>query len=563
MFLKALNLHKSIGTKDLFEDMSFIINKGEKVSLVGRNGLGKTTLLKIISGEDKDYTGEFEIKKGLRVIMTRQEHFLSEDVTPLDYVLNDVPHYRYLKNIISNPELSDDLEKIQEFSDAVVRFSELNFDYIEEEIIESLNSFQITIDQALDSMSKLSGGEKRFVELVRIMYSGSDVALIDEPTNHMDYVGKARFIEWMNNTKHTLFIVTHDRDVLKEVDKIYELRDKKIVGFTGNYDAYLKQNSLKTTTAITDYENGLKQLDKLHKQMLEARRRKLMAKSDNGRGIAKAQEEKFSRLYDELKESLEKPSFWIDQESLEDIADNVVDKYQKYKDKNINIKTHELNEHSKELLRIKSLSLGYDEPLFKDISFEVFHESRIFIKGRNGAGKSTLLKRVIEEVRYAHLDRDGKSTKEDKEKRSYLSNLFAGEIKISPKIRIGVYEQEIGHSYLQMTLSQGIRKIYDDLDIPVNDQKIKAVMGSYLFNPYDDFNLQISNLSGGQKARFQLIKMLANNPNVLILDEPTNHLDLPSIEELEKTLQGFKGGIIYVTHDNYLVEKLGGKTIEI
>ena len=555
MLVKITNLNKSIGSKDLFNELSLSINEGEKVALIGRNGLGKTSLFRIVAGEDKDFTGVIELKKETRIIMTQQEHHTQNpEITALDYILNDAYLYRDLKARLSvDPEtLGEDMDKIQDYSDAVMHFSELGYYEIEDKIISSLEDFGVNMEKALGPLRQLSGGEKRFVELVRVMFSNSNLVLIDEPTNHMDYVGKQKFIDWLIHDSgkgfmedSAMILITHDRDVLKHVDRIIELRDKKMTSFVGNYDAYLKQNSIKTVSSIAEYEISLKRLEKLESQIREARVTKIQSFNQS----ARIREERFQKEYDDIKANLKKPSFWIDEESKELMSDKVVDKYEKYKEKNINILKNNDREHKKELLKITNLFVGYEHPLFKNIHFNLNHGDRFMIKGRNGAGKTTLIKTILNQF--------------DNNKYSSKSTIFSGEIKFNVGVRIGLYEQEISEVFLKSTLSDAIYKVYEEAKIEINDRKVKGLLNQYLFDPMTDGERKIEILSGGQKARFQIIKMLVNNPNLLILDEPTNHLDLPSIEELEKSLQEYHGAILYITHDTYLMEKLGGEVVLI
>jgi len=564
MIYSIKNLHKTLGNKVLFEGLDMKIEEGEKVALIGRNGLGKTTLFRIISGEDKDFQGEASIKKNTKLILTQQEHFFTgkdKSFSALDYILDDIPDYRKLAAELKTFEenLSDNLDEIQTYTDAVTTFSEMGYYQVEERILSTLEDFGLNFDRTLGPMQDLSGGQKRFVELARVMYSAADIALIDEPTNHMDYLGKEKFIEWVNETNLTLFIITHDRDVLKTVDRVIELKDKKISEYPGNYDAYLKQNSLKTTGGIYEYEIALKRLEKLKKQINEARVVKMKARDRS----ARIREENFQREYDELKDNLVKPSFWIDQDSKDQLSDTVIEKYDKYKQKNIRVVNNDRNkEHKKILLEVKNLSVGYDHPLFKSVNFRLEHGDKVFIKGRNGAGKSTLVKTIIRAIDQAMLDKITYGQSEVKEDKSG-PKIFIGEIKPNDSVRLGFYEQEIKSEYLKNTLEEAAMNIFHNQGIEMNQQQIKNILGQYLFDPMNDANVLVSNLSGGQKARLQIIKMMSNNPNILILDEPTNHLDLPSIEELENSFLDYHGAIIYITHDNYLVNKLGGEVVRL
>jgi ATPase subunit of ABC transporter with duplicated ATPase domains len=257
-------------------------------------------------------------------------------------------------------------------------------------------------------------------------------------------------------------------------------------------------------------------------------------------------ERRLTKERDELQLTLQKPDFWIDQETIGQMRDKVVAKYDKYKARNIRLRTQ--GEHrSRRVLAIEDLSLGYDQPLFADITFDLAVGERLRLHGRNGAGKSTLVKAVLA----AAADQRPPST------------VYAGNITVDPKTVIGTYEQEIDEKYLGLPLSAAITRVYQDRGLEAGDRKIKQVMAEYLFDPVQDGRLEIRRLSGGQKARFQLIALLCHQPNLLILDEPTNHLDLPSIEELEKALDRYSGAVLYISHDTYFALNVGGDVVEI
>jgi ATPase subunit of ABC transporter with duplicated ATPase domains len=540
MLIKLTNLSKHVGAKELISQDEFAIYPREKIALIGRNGHGKSTLLKILAGLDTDYSGELETRKNLSVILTQQEHLTDETITPMDYILGNVPHYKEYEKVIQEYEDGTHTD-MHTYSDAVEYYSEHGYYYIKDLILETLKDFQLDEQKINQPLQNLSGGEKRFVELVRVMYSQADLLLIDEPTNHMDYIGKEQFITWLKSSDDAMIIVTHDRDVLKHVGKIIELKDKKLNIFNGNYDHYLKQNTTSTTNSVIQYQNQLKRLDEAKKRVDWGL--KMRAKSKDW----KIRYDHWLRDYEKLKAETVKPSFWIDQDSKEMLDKEVIDSYHKYKEKNINIKLAENKERVSELLTIRHLSLGYDHPLFNEVSFMMRAGERVFIKGRNGAGKSTLVRTIIA------------TYKEEQPK----AKIFEGDIKQGVTLRIGEYEQEINKKYLHLTLGQAIKQAYAEVGLTIEDSHIKRLLAQYLFDPTLEFNQTLDTLSGGQKARFQIIKMLATNPNLLILDEPTNHLDLPSIEELENALQSFEGGILYISHDNYFIKKMGGTVIEI
>ena len=548
MLINLQNIGKTIGAKTLYEGLDLTLQPGEKVGLIGRNGIGKTTLLGIMAGTDHDFSGQIDQRRGLVIASTAQEHHGLEDKPVLEYVLENQPEYTKLKHIIDTyPEtMGDDMAKITAYSDALSRFGELDYYDIETRARRELEDFQIPAERIDGPLRALSGGQKRMVELVKVTLSDADLALIDEPTNHMDYVAKETFIEWLEAAKQAVVVITHDRDVLACVDRIVEIKDHEALSFDGDYEQYLKQNGRTTMSAVEQYEFDQRTLANLHKQIMAARAKKNAAASKAAVRFM-ILETRLQRQYDELKSRLTKPSFWIDQETIGGMQNKLVEKYDRYKAKNIRIHTREVTEGQRILVEVEDLALGYGQPLFEGIGFTLRQGERLELKGRNGVGKSTLVKAVLATAASTKLG----------------SQIFSGTIILDPKIKIGVYEQEIDPKYLKMPLGAAIAEAYADQGVPVNDQKVKQVLADYLFDPQLDIKLDISRLSGGQKARFQLIKMLCSGPNLLILDEPTNHLDLPSIEELEKALDRYAGAILYISHDSYFTRGVGGEVVEI
>jgi ATP-binding cassette subfamily F protein 3 len=539
---------KIIGNKPLFHNLAFIVEQGEKVAFIGRNGVGKTTLFNMISDADNDYEGTVQLQKGTRLVATAQEHHDVGEVSVITYVLNNLPEYRKLSNIIETypVTMGDNTRKIQTYADALERFSELDYYNVESRIIENLKSYQITEAMAQAPLSRLSGGQKRFVELVRVEQAVADLALIDEPTNHMDYAAKAAFIAWLRAARQTVLVITHDRDVLDCVDKIIEIRDGRAITFKGNYSAYLKQNATATTASMNDYEIGLKTLDNLHKQIMWARSRKpSWHGTADQRNPFVVMENRLQKEHDRIQTSLVKPTFWIDRESAEGLGQKASENYAKYKTKNIRILKTRGDAHTHELIRVEDVQLGYDgKALFDSVNFALQHGERLQLVGRNGTGKTTLVQALVaasQEVR--------------------PETLITGTIVCDKKLRLSVYEQEIDPSLTDLTLATAIEHMYRMLDLNITDEQVMRLMGDYLFDPHQDGGLAIGKLSGGQKARLQIIKMLANNPNLLILDEPTNHLDLPSIEELENALTQYHGALLYVSHDSHFVKHIGGEQL--
>ena len=540
---------KSFGDKTLMKDVKFSVDDGEKVGVVGRNGVGKSTLFGILAGTDNDYTGEVVFRRGITVATTAQEHHGLGEQTVMAYILSGLPEYPELKKIIDEYPLTmgDNMRKIEEYTQALERFDQKGFYQIEEKIDRELSNFQLE-GFGNRKISSLSGGQKRLVEIVKIMHSEAHLALIDEPTNHMDYVAKQQFIDWMNSQPHqAMLIITHDRDVLGQVDRIVEIKDGQAVSYRGNYDAYLKQNAQATTAGMNNFEQIEKRIVNLKQKVLDYQR--LKEKSRNPGTI-----QKFKRLENEARAELaelsemEKPTFWIDKESASQLDYKSAERYGKFKSRNIRLSMKDASSRSQHVLvRAENVAVGIGERiLFEDVNIDLREGEAIEIRGRNGAGKTTLIRMILASGKSF----DGGPV------------LYSGDIFLDPQVRIGVYEQEIDERYLSDPLEKAIEKLYMSRDLSISDTKIRQLLADYLFTDADRMT-PLARLSGGQKARFQIIAMLANDPQLLILDEPTNHLDLPSIEELETALAKYSGAILYVSHDNYFREKLGGKVVQI
>lgn len=549
MLIRADIKTKTIGAKSLLRDLHLEIQDGEKVGLIGRNGVGKSTLLGMLYGNDRDFEGEIIKRRGLRLVITAQEHF-DGDATVLNYICQGLPEFTELSAIIAAAEtMGEDMAKIQRYTEAVTRFHELGYDNIESAVLKELEQYQIGRDQAHGPLRQLSGGQKRFVEIVKVTQAAADLALIDEPTNHMDYVAKATFEEWVKQTKMGLLIVTHDRDVLRLVDRIIELKDGGAISYKGGYDDYLRQNSTQTVAEVGQYEVAQRTIDNLKKQIAYARSKKAgWSGTADKKNPFVVMEERLMKQLKQLEAEVGRPSFWIDQESVEQLPTKMVDRYNKYKARNIKLTTKSGDVRSQELLRISDLSLGYDQPLFTGLNFTLGPGQRLRLHGRNGAGKTTLLKAIRRQVG----EPIGRNIQ-----------TFGGQIEPNQRLKLGIYEQEIGPEYLNMGLGAAVLEVFRRHNLPIDQQAARRVLADYLFDPVEDYPLAMGRLSGGQRARFQLIAMLAPKPDLLVLDEPTNHLDLPSIEELEQALAKFAGAILYVSHDSYFDQAIGGEVIRL
>lgn len=544
MILSVEITEKSFGNKQLLQNVKFSIDEGEKVGLIGRNGIGKSTLFSILLGRDQDFSGEVIFRKGSVIASTQQEYSSVSEQTVLDFILNDLPEYAHLSKLLRElPEkMGENMALIEKYTDALNRFQEKNFHFIEDKIKAELRDFGLSGFENRQ-MKTLSGGQKRLVDTIKIIHSKADLALVDEPTNFMDSHAKNRFLSWMKNSHEAVLVITHDRDVLSKVDRIIEIRDGKTYIFKGNYDDYLRTNMFSTTNQIQDFESIQRRITNLKDKVREYQRMKEKARDPSTI-------QRFKRLENKSREELagleeiKKPSFWIDQENVENLDFKAAKSYQKFKAKNVKIGIkNEETRSVRSLVRAENLALGYGsledalenkngaKILFENVNFDLKVGGILEIFGRNGVGKTSLIKTIF-------------GAENEK------AEIYDGKIFLDEAARVGVYSQEIGSEFFEMNLKDAIEKIYLDQNLSISEDEIYRILHQYLFSA-EDFETPIRELSGGQKARFQLIKMLSNEPQILILDEPTSHLDLPSIEELEQALKNYSGAIIFVSHDDY------------
>lgn len=540
---------KTIGANALlFKELQLHVGDNERLAIIGRNGVGKTTLFRMLTGEDSDYAGHIIYRGGAVVVATRQEHHEVGNLTTVEYILQHLPEYAELHHIIETyPEhMGDNLRKIARYSEALERFAALDYYNVEDRVRRSLAAYRLE-DGADRPLATLSGGQKRFVELVRVEHSAADLALIDEPTNHMDSVAKQAFLEWFMAAQHAVVVITHDRDLLQKVQRIVEIKDYRAFNFPGNYDAYLLQNATRTAADLNEYDTIQRRIENVKKQIQAARAKKARwgGTADKKNPFVVIE----NKLRKELKEleAEEKPSFWIDKESVEGLRPKLEESYQKHKAKTIRIRRLTRTERSRELLHLDGVQVGYDgQALFAPLKLSVHSGERIRIAGRNGVGKTTLVRTITERLTTVQPP-----------------TLLNGVIKPDNQLRITTYEQEIDPKLLDCTLGEAIEHMYDEFGLNITAEQIMRILSDYLFDPYADREHPVRQLSGGQKARLQLIRLFANEPNLLILDEPTNHLDLPSIEELEDALRQYHGALLYISHDSYLAHHLGGQEITI
>lgn len=543
---------KSFGNKLLLKDLELSIEPHEKIGLIGRNGVGKSTLIQIINQQDQDFDGQLIIKNQIIISQSRQEHHQYLDKTVLEYIVDDLPEYQKLFNQIQDlTKWAKTNQQLQQLTDAINRFSDLGYYFIKENLEKNFDNYQLDRQLITRPIKSLSGGQIRLIELIKIQISHSHLILLDEPTNHMDYLAKNTFIDWLKKTTAAVLIITHDRDVLSQVNRIVEIKNLTNYNYKGNYHDYLKNNAAKTISDVNRYDLMQKQIKTLQADVIRFKRLKEKSRQSNTIQRFKKLENKSKNQLEDL-QLIDKPAFWIDQNSVNIFNDKITRTYDLYKSTNIKVSTNQnlSQENHQVILTVQDLIIGYHQKaLFNKLNFQLLNGQRIRLFGRNGVGKSSLILAIMAQANHDQLTLD--------------KLLISGQIIIQPNLKIGFYQQDISHHYLKLTLETAIEEILKAKNLTIGSQQIKKIMSDYLFNPVSDAQLPVNQLSGGQKARLQLIDMLANQPQLLILDEPTNHLDLPSVEELEKALIKFQGAIIYVTHDSFFAEKIKAQQIDL
>jgi ATPase subunit of ABC transporter with duplicated ATPase domains len=461
MILSVEISEKSFGNKQLLSEVKFSVDLGEKVGLIGRNGIGKSTLFSILLGRDKDFSGEIIFRKNTTLVSTRQEYSDVGEQTVLEFILNDLPDYARLRHQIETlpAKMGEDLCLIEKYTDTLNAFHEKNFHFIEEKIKAELRDFGLQNFENRQ-MKTLSGGQKRLVDTIKIIHSNAQLALVDEPTNFMDFSAKKRFLDWMKSSPEAVLVITHDRDVLKNVDKIIEIRDGKSLIFHGNYDDYLRVNAFSTTNKIQDFESLQRRISNLKDKVREYQRMKERARDPSTI-------QRFKRLENSAREELleleqiERPSFWIDKENVENLDFRAAKSYEKFKAKNVKIGMKaEAEKSRRSLIRVENLALGYGtlddalagengaKILFENVNFDLKVGEKIEFFGRNGAGKSSLIRAILSENPQNLNGENGDLA------------IYDGEIFRDETVKIGVYEQEIGADFFDLPLKQAIEKVY-------------------------------------------------------------------------------------------------------
>ncbi|SEW35077.1 ABC-F family ATP-binding cassette domain-containing protein [[Clostridium] fimetarium] len=514
MILSCNNISKAFGTDEIIKNCSFNIEDREKAAIIGINGAGKSTLLKIIMQEISPDNGQVIISKGKTIGYLAQHQDLTTGNTIYDELLSvkaDIiqmeEKIRSLEKDMKEASDVDLANMLEQYANLTHEF-ELNNGYAyKSELVGVLKGLGFSEEDFSKSVNTLSGGQKTRVSLGKLLLSKPDIILLDEPTNHLDLES----IKWLEgfllNYNGSIIIVAHDRYFLdKIVSKIVEIDNGFCTVFTGNYSAYSEKKAMLRNMQLKDYLNQQRDI--------------------------KHQEEVITKLKQFNREKSIKRA-----ESREKLLDRVevLDKPIELNDKmNISLDPKILS--GNDVLTVTDLSKAFDSNvLFDDISFEIKRGERVALIGNNGTGKTTILKII-----------NGIITSDK------------GKVKLGAQVSIGYYDQEHNVLHSDKTLFQEISDEYPDL----KNTQIRNTLAAFLFTNEDVFKL-ISDLSGGEKGRVSLAKLMLSEANFLILDEPTNHLDMVSKEILENALNSYSGTILYVSHDRYFINITATRILEL
>lgn len=514
MILGCTKISKSFGTDVVLTDVSFHINEREKAAIIGVNGAGKTTLLRIIMGEEPADTGSVIFANDASVGYLAQHQDLTsektiyeelltvkEDVTELDRKMRALEEE--MKHL-SGDALEQALESYTRYNHA---FEQKNGYAYKSELTGVLKGLGFAEDEFDKQICNLSGGQKTRVFLGKLLLTKPDLILLDEPTNHLDMNSIAWLETYLKNYPGAVVIVSHDRYFLdRVVTKVIEIERTQARVYEGNYTAYSQKKEQLRSALIAQYKNQQREIK--HQEEVIAKLKSFNREKSIKR--AESREKMLSKI-----EVLDKPVF---------------------DDAHIHLRLEPQITSGNDVLSVKGLAKSFGENhLFSGVSFEVKRGDRVAIIGNNGTGKTTLLKILND-----------------------LEEADAGEIRLGAKVHIGYYDQEMQVLHMEKTLFEEISDAYPDLD----NTRIRNVLASFLFTGDDVFK-RIGDLSGGERGRVSLAKLMLSESNFIILDEPTNHLDISSKEILESALNHYTGTILYVSHDRFFINRTATRILDL
>ncbi len=507
--ISTANITMQFGEKPLFEDISVKFAEGKRYGLIGANGCGKSTFMKILGGDLEPTAGTVSIDEDDRVGKLRQDQFAYEEFSVVDTVIMGKPELWEVKKerdrIYALPEMSE--EDGMKVADLEVKFGELDGYTAESQAGELLLGLEIPVEQHYGPMSEVAPGWKLRVLLAQALFSDPDILLLDEPTNNLD-ISTIRWLEGvLNDRKSTMIIISHDRHFLNSVcTHMADLDYGELRVYPGNYDEYMTAATMVRERLLSENAKKQAQINELKTFVSRFSANASKAKQATSR----------AKLIDKIKLDEVKPS-------------SRVNPYIRF-------------EQDKKLFRlaleIENLSKSYDDnEVIKDFSMMLEVGERVAVIGPNGIGKSTLVKTLVGDT-----------------------DVSSGVIKWSENVRIGYYAQDHAADFEDdMTLLEWMSQWKQESD---DEQALRAVLGRLLFSQ-KEIDKSVKVLSGGEQGRMLFGKLMLQKPNVLVMDEPTNHLDMESIESLNQALEDYPGTVIFVSHDREFVSSLSTRVLSM
>ena len=516
--LNVSNLAKAYPNKEIFSGLSFNLEKGDKAGLVGLNGAGKSTLFNILTDKISPDDGKIFIPQDVKLGYLEQILTIDSEMTIYDYCLSVFDDLIKLEADIRDLEKQmskeENPEKLAEIMDEYTRKSELyhnkNGYAIESELEGTLSAMGFDKSEFNKKISDLSGGQKARVELAGLLLEKPDLLLLDEPTNHLD-IKAINFLEtFIKNYKGTAIIISHDRYFLDAtVNRMMVLEHGKLTSYKGNYTSFMAQRKKDREVRIHQYKSQQKEIAR-QEEIID--RLKNLGGSKRKRGISQSRSRQ--KLLDKM-ERIDKPI---------ELSDTM------------NLKFTPRIQSGMDVLKVEDLKMSFDEKeIFKDISFEVYRNERAAIIGDNGVGKTTLFKIILDQI---YQD--------------------SGRAKLGESVHIGYFDQEQKSLNLENTIFDEIRDTFPML----TNFEIRSYLAKFMFYDTDVFR-EISELSGGERARISLLKLMISDCNFILMDEPTNHLDIDSKEILEDAILDFEGTCLIISHDRYFLNKIATKILDM
>lgn len=507
MNFKITNGSVEYGAETILEEINIEIKDKEKIAIIGRNGAGKSTLLKAIINNDllTQGTGEekFNIyKEGNPVIgYLKQMEFEDDQITMIDEILKVYKPITNLEQkieqIVEKMQTDKSEELAKEYSKAMDKYEFLDGYTYKKEYETAINKFGFSSEDKLKKISEFSGGQRTKIAFIKLLLSKPDILLLDEPTNHLDIETIEWLEQYLKNYSKSVVIVSHDRMFLnKIVNKVYEIEYGVTTAYSGNYTFFEEQKKINYEKQLKDYEYQQKEIKRLNDIVTRFKYKPTKAK------MAMSKLKQIERMV-----KIEAPNKY----DLTTFKTNFIIEKQSGKD----------------VLFAKDLEIGYDKTLQK-ISLNVYRGQKIGIIGENGIGKSTLLKTLVG-----------------------IIPKISGEFEFGHNVQIGYFDQQMALLDSEKTVLEDFSEEFPNL----TTTELRNSLAAFMFYGEDVFK-KINMLSGGEKVRLQLCKILKKGPNLLILDEPTNHMDIIGKESLELLLKEYTGTIIFVSHDRFFVNKI-------